>query len=115
MSFFKKLRTPRQNIPPNCTLHDHSTSAAILDVSKPIPAFTPLRLPPAPNPPESTVVSPGRMASDAAQTFLPPIQAVADMIPGVGGVIKGVIGGMLSTLQLVDVIRLLSSVINPDA
>ena len=106
MTFFKKLRTSRQNIPP--LICDHSTAAGVLAVSRPILAFAPLPLP-VPSPPESTVASTiGRNASDAAQTFLPPIQAVADAIPGVGGIIKGVIGGMLSTLQLMDVSRLRS-------
>ncbi|KAF8452438.1 hypothetical protein L210DRAFT_790515, partial [Boletus edulis BED1] len=43
-----------------------------------------------------------RNTSDAAQTFLPPVQAIADVIPGVGSIIKGAIGGILSILQLVD-------------
>lgn len=51
-----------------------------------------------------------RNTSDAAQVFLPPVQAVADVIPGVGGIIKGVIGGMLSILQLIDVIPLHSPI-----
>ena len=94
---------------PGRALRNHSTSAGILAVSKPILAFNPSQLPLAPIPgeSESTVVSVSsyRNASDIAQTFLPPIQSVADAIPGVGGIIKGVIGGMLTTLQLVDVIR----------
>lgn len=98
MSFFKKLRSTKQNIvAPN----HNSTAAGILAVSKPILTFGPLELHSAPNPPESTIY---RNTSDAAQTFLPPIQAVADIIPGVGGVIKGMIGGILSTLQIIDVI-----------
>ena len=90
---------------PGRALRNHSTAAGILAVSKPILAFNPSQLPLVPKS-ESTVVSVSsyRYASDIAQTFLPPIQAVADAIPGVGGIIKGVIGGMLSTLQLVDVI-----------
>ena len=47
---------------------------------------------------------------DAAQAFLPPVKAIADIIPGVGSIIKGAIGGTLSVLQLVDVIRPLSRV-----
>ncbi|KAG9313748.1 hypothetical protein JVU11DRAFT_6104 [Chiua virens] len=43
-----------------------------------------------------------RDASDAIQTFLPPVQAFADVIPCVGGVIKSAVGGMLGILQLVD-------------
>jgi hypothetical protein len=85
--------------------HKHSTAAGILAVSKPILAFSPSQLHLAPIPRESSVVSVYRNTSDTAQAFLPPVQAVADVIPGVGGVIKGVIGGILSTLQLVDVIR----------
>jgi hypothetical protein len=85
--------------------HKHSTAAGILAVSKPILAFSPSQLRSVPIPRESSVVSVYRYTSDTAQTFLPPVQAVADVIPGVGGVIKGVIGGILSTLQLVDVIR----------
>ena len=90
---------------PSRALRTHSTAAGILAVSKPILAFSPSQLRSAPVPRESTVASVYRNASDTAQTFLPPVQAVADGIPGVGGVIKGVIGGMLNTLQLVDVIR----------
>lgn len=61
-------------------------------------------VPPAPVPQELTLASTVyRDAADAAQTFLPPVQAVADALPGVGGIIKGVIGGILNTLQLVDV------------
>ena len=90
---------------PRRALHNHSSAAGILAVSKPILAFSPSQLRSVPIPRESTVVSVYRHTSDIAQTFLPPVQAVADVIPGVGGIIKGVIGGMLSTLQLVDVIR----------
>jgi hypothetical protein len=82
--------------------HKHSTAAGILAVSKPILAFSPSQLHLAPIPRESSVVSVYRNTSDTAQAFLPPVQAVADVIPGVGGIIKGVIGGILSTLQLVD-------------
>ena len=91
---------------PGRALRNHSTAAGILAVSKPILALNPSQLPLAPKS-ESTVVSVSsyRNASDIAQTFLPPIQSVADAIPGVGCIIKGVIGGMLGTLQLVDVIR----------
>lgn len=39
--------------------------------------------------------------------FLPPVQAIADIIPGVGSIIKG----MLRVLRLVDVIRLHSRVL----
>jgi hypothetical protein len=90
---------------PSRTLHNYSTAAGILAVSKPILAFSSSQLCSVPIPRESTVVSVYRNTSDAAQTFLPPVQAAADTIPGVGGIIKGVIGGMLGTLQLVDVIR----------
>ena len=87
-------------------LRNHSTAAGILVVSKPILAFNPSQLLLVPKS-ESTVVSVPSYhnASDIVQTFLPPIQAVAGAIPVVGCIIKGVIGGMLSTLQLVDVIR----------
>ena len=91
--------------PSRALRHNHSTAAGILTVSMPILAFSPSQLRLVSIPRESSVVSVCRTASDTAQTFLPPIQAVADVIPGVGGIIKGVIGGMLSTLQLVDVIR----------
>ncbi|KAF8557481.1 hypothetical protein OG21DRAFT_270479 [Imleria badia] len=108
MPFLKKLRSLRQNRdipPPSRTLHDHSTAAAILAVSKPILTFGPPQPPQSPSSPESTVISTiYRNTSDAAQTFLPPVQAVADVIPGVSGIIKGAIGGILSTLQLIDVI-----------
>ena len=54
-------------------------------------------------PHSSTVVSVYRKTeSDTAQTFLPPVQAVADVIPGVGGIIKGAIVGITCVLQLVD-------------
>ena len=62
---------------------------------------------------ESTVVSVYRKTSDTAQTFLPPVQAVADVIPGVGGIIKGVIGGITCVLRLVDVIQL-HSILKPE-
>ncbi|KAF8559329.1 hypothetical protein OG21DRAFT_1503228 [Imleria badia] len=53
------------------------------------------------SPPESTITSTiYRNTSDAAQTFLS--QVVADVIPGVGSIIKGAIGGILSSLQLVN-------------
>ena len=74
-------------------------------MSKPILAFGPSQLRAAPIPRESSVFSVYRNTSDTAQTFLRPVQVVADVIPGVGGIIRGVIGGMLNTLQLVDVIR----------
>ena len=61
--------------------------------------FNPSQLPSVLTPQESTVY---RITPDAAQAFLPPVQAVADIIPGVGSIIKG---GTLSVLQLVDVIR----------
>ena len=46
---------------------------------------------------------------DAAQAFLPPVKAIADIIPGVGSIIKGT----LRVLRLVDsdVIRLHSRVL----
>ncbi|KAF8452425.1 hypothetical protein L210DRAFT_1001782, partial [Boletus edulis BED1] len=88
---------------------DHSTGAGILAVSKPVLAFSPWHCLPSPLGPQaqepSTISTIYRNTSDAAQTFLPPVQAVADLIPGVGGIIKGAIGGMLSILQVVDVIR----------
>ena len=99
MSTWRIIPAPRR------ALHNHSSAAGILAVSKPILAFSPSQLRSVPIPRESTVVSVYRNTSDIAQTFLPPVQAVADVIPGVGGLIKGAIGGMLSTLQLVDVIR----------
>jgi hypothetical protein len=92
------VKRPRRK-PPN----DHSTAAGILAVFK---AFSPSQLSQ-----ESSAIY--RNTSDAAQAFLPPIQAVADTIPGVGSIIRGVIGGTLSVLQLVDVIRPLPS-ITPD-
>lgn len=46
-----------------------------------------------------------RNTSDAAQMCLPPTQAAMDVIPGFGSVIKGAIGAILGTLQLVDVIQ----------
>jgi hypothetical protein len=102
----KKFRGMWQNISaPSRASHNHSIAAGILAVSKSILAFSPPQLRSVPIPRESSVVSVYRNTSDSAQTFLPPVQAVVDVIPGVGGVIKGVIGGMLSTLQLVDVIR----------
>ena len=90
---------------PSRALHNHSTAAGVLTVSNPIFAFGPSKLHAVLIPRESSVVSVYRNASDTAQAFLPPVQAAADVIPGVGGIIKGVMGGMLNTLQLVDVIR----------
>ena len=109
----KKLRGMwRRKSAPSRALHKHSTAAGILAVSKPILAFSPssqLHLVPIPR--ESPVGSVYRNTSDTAQTFLPPVQAVADVIPGVGSIIKGAIGGITSVLQLVDVIRLHSRVL----
>ena len=63
-------------------------------------------VPSAPSPQESTAISTiYRNTSDAAQAFLPSVQAVAGVVPGVGSIINGAIGGTLSVLQLVDVIR----------
>lgn len=98
--FLKKLRSLKQQTSSKRALHHHSTATGVLVVSGPVLAcgsFQPPRQ-------EQTVISAiYRNTSDAAQTFLPPVQAVADMIPGVGGIIKGAIGGILSSLQLVDV------------
>ena len=103
--------------PTTCThvaLQSHSVATGILAVSRPIIAFGPSQLPSVGAPQESPVISTiYRNASDAAQTFLPPVQAVAGVVPGVGGIIKGVVGGMLSILQLVDVIWLRSRVSLP--
>ena len=102
---FKKGQTQRQKISTiDGASRDRSTATGILAVSGPVLACGSFWMPPAPGPQESTVVPTiYRNTSDAAQTFLPPVQAVADMIPGVGGIIKGAIGGMLNILQLVDV------------
>ncbi|KAF8557472.1 hypothetical protein OG21DRAFT_1482154 [Imleria badia] len=102
--FFKTLRSRLKRKTSTQVPHCCSTDIPERDPesSAPRSSFQPH---PAPySPPESTVISTiYRNTSDAVQTFLPPIQAVADVIPGVGGVIKGVIGGTLSTLRLVDV------------
>ena len=58
------------------------------------------------NPPDSTIISTTyRYGSDLAQTVLPPVQAVVGAIPIAGTIIKGAIEGILSTLQLLDVIQ----------
>ena len=102
--FFKKLPRRKTSTHGTAKLHDHSTAAGILAVSKSILALSPSQPPPSQ---ESSVISTiYRNTSDTAQAFLPPIQAFADMIPGICGIIKGAIGGTLSVLQLVDVIRL---------
>ena len=98
---WRNISTPSRAQPHN---HSYST-AGILAVSGSILAFSPSQPCLVPILRKSTDVSVYRHTSDVAQTFLPPVQAVADVIPGIGGIIKGVIGGMLSTLQLVDVIR----------
>jgi hypothetical protein len=98
--FFNKLRSPPRR---TLKLHDHSAAVGILAASRPILAFSPSQPPSAPSSQESTGISTlYRNTSDAAQAFLPPVQAVADVIPGVGSIIKGAIGGTLSVLQLVD-------------
>ena len=90
-------------------LQSHSVATGILAVSRRIVAFGPSQLPSVGGPQESPVISTiYRNASDAVQTFLLPVQAVAGVVPGIGGIIKGVVGGMLSVLQLVDVIWLRS-------
>lgn len=109
---FKRFRGGRKKTPVHHAVQNHSTATGILAVSKPILGFRSFQ-PSSPNPPRSSVVSVYRNTSDAAQTFLPPVQAVAGAIPGVGGIIKAVIGGMLSTLQLVDVIQFPSRVLIP--
>ncbi|KAN0094807.1 hypothetical protein V8E55_003094 [Tylopilus felleus] len=97
MTFFNLKKI----LAPNRTPCDHSAVA-----SKPmIGAWSPVKSPSGPtrSATESNVISTiGRNASDAAQTFLPPVQAVAGAVPCVGGIIKGVIGGLIGTLQLVD-------------
>lgn len=106
MTFFNLKKI----LAPNRTPCDHSAVA-----SKPmIGAWSPVKSPSGPtrSATESNVISTiGRNASDAAQTFLPPVQAVAGAVPCVGGIIKGVIGGLIGTLQLVDVIQLHSRVL----
>ncbi|KAH0831059.1 hypothetical protein J3R83DRAFT_13582 [Lanmaoa asiatica] len=100
--FFKKLRSQRQNISAH-PLHEHSTATGIIAVTNPLLALSSVQLPSPPGPEGTTITSTFcRNTSDAAQTYLPPVQAVADMIPAVGSIIKSAIGGMLSTLQLVD-------------
>ena len=105
--FYKKKPRRETSTPNTFGLHDHSTAAGILAVSKPILAFSPSQLvPSALSPQESTAISTiYRNTSDAAQAFLPSVQAVAGVVPGVGSIINGAIGGTLSVLQLVDVIR----------
>ena len=111
----KKLRDMwRDKFAPGRALHNHSTTAGVLAVSKPLLAFSSPQPCLVPIPRESTVVSIYRNTSDAAQTFLPPVQAVAGVIPGVGGIIQGVIGGITNVLQLVDVIQF-HSCMTPDA
>ena len=96
-------------------LQSRSIGAGILVVSKPIVAFSPVQLTSVTTSQESTATSTVyRNTSDAIQTFLPPVQAVADAIPGVGGIIKGIIGGILGTLQLVDVTPLCSDYSNAE-
>ncbi|KAG6382142.1 hypothetical protein JVT61DRAFT_785 [Boletus reticuloceps] len=82
-------------------LQDHSTTAGILAVSRPILALSSSHCLPCPLGSQefSTIY---RNTSDTAQTCLPSLQAAADVIPGVGSIIKGTIGGILSILQLVD-------------
>ena len=110
------IRWRNTSTPSRAQPHDHSYSTAgALAVSGSVLAFSPSQPRLVPILRKSTEVSVYRNTSDVAQTFLPPVQAVADVIPGVGGIIKGVIGGMLSTLQLVDVIRFRYRVIIPDA
>ncbi|KAF8547928.1 hypothetical protein OG21DRAFT_827857 [Imleria badia] len=102
--FFKTLRG-RLRRKTSTQAYHHSTTTEIPEiVSESAVPRSLLQLHPTPDsPPKSTTISTiYRNTSDAAQTFLPPIQAVADVVPGIGGVIKGVIGGMLSMLQLVD-------------
>ncbi|KAF8557474.1 hypothetical protein OG21DRAFT_269881 [Imleria badia] len=101
---FKKFRGRWQKTPAHRAVRNPSIATAILAASRPILAFSSSQIPCSPtgSPPESTIY---RDTSDAAQAFLPPVQAVADVIPGVGGIIKGAIGGILTTLQLVDVIQ----------
>ena len=108
----KKLRGPFQKPLPSdgpFQCPSHSIGTGILVVSKPIVAFSPSQLPcitVATTPPGLGAVSTVyRHTSDAAQTYLPPVQAAVSLVPGVGGIIKGAIGGMLSTLQLIDVIQ----------
>ena len=106
----KKLRgmsIRRRNTftPSRAQPHNHNSTAGILAASGSVLAFGPSQPRLVPILRKSTDVSVYRHTSDVAQTFLPPVQAVADVIPGVGGIIKGVIGGILGTLQLVDVIR----------
>ncbi|KAN0094850.1 hypothetical protein V8E55_003137 [Tylopilus felleus] len=78
----------------------------VLRVSKTIVTFSQSQLPPVANPPDSTIISTTyRYGSDLAQTVLPPVQAVVGAIPIAGTIIKGAIEGILSTLQLLDVIQ----------
>ena len=121
-NFFNKLRRPpRRKASTHRTfeLPNHSPATdTIAIVSEPVLARSSFTLPSSPSPQESTVISTiYRNTSDAAQAFLPSVQAVADIVPGAGSIIKGAIGGTLSVLQLVDVIRLRSPShgITPDA
>ncbi|KAF8557477.1 hypothetical protein OG21DRAFT_1482158 [Imleria badia] len=91
MPSLKKLR--RWKKAPYRTFQSHTTA------TESILASSSSQLP---SPSSSRASTIYRNTSDAAQTYLPPIQAAANMIPGVGSILKGAIGGILSTLQLVD-------------
>jgi hypothetical protein len=58
--------------------------------------FSPSQLPSVPSPQESTVMLTIYRNTSTAQAFLHPVQVVADMIPDVGSIIEGAIGGTLS-------------------
>ena len=105
--FFKKPRRLLRRKPSAHPL----TSDTVEIISEPALIRSSFQLPSPPTSQESTVISTiYRNTSDAAQAFLSPVQAVADIIPGIGSIIKGAIGVTLSVLQLVDVIRLRSGV-----
>ena len=100
----RRLRVLPQTESAHGALQSRSIGAGVLVVSKPIVAFSSAQLTSVITSQESTAISTVyRNTSDAIQAFSPLVQSVADAIPGVGGIIKGTIGGILSTLQLVDV------------
>ena len=103
-SSLKKFRNSRKQKPPVPVASQDRPSITFHVAPGPVVgACNTFQPTPASTLPESSVIY--RNASDAAQTFLPPVQGVAELVPCVGSIIRGAICGILSILQLVDVIQ----------